>query len=203
MGMYLSHLGNRKPDLVARVYPDENYAREVMQLFSIGLWMLNPDGSRQLNAQNQPISTYNEFEHHRVCPGLHGLAFGGTNQNFGLYPRDFTVPMKGWDAEHDCDPKTLLLGGTLPAAHPVRETRAPLRWRMLRRDRQPIQSPECRSVHRAPADPASGHLESESRLHRQSIGGLCQQWRGRARRHESSDQSDPARSGGSRSREAK
>src|SRR5205814_3915652 len=37
--------------------PNENYPREVMQLFSIGLNMLNPDGSIQLNAQNQPIPT--------------------------------------------------------------------------------------------------------------------------------------------------
>jgi uncharacterized protein (DUF1800 family) len=118
MGMYLSHLGNRKPDSVARVFPDENYAREIMQLFSIGLWMLNPDGTRQLDGQGQPIPTYSNMNITEFARVFTGLAFGGTNQNFGLFPRDFTTPMKGWDAEHDCDPKTLLLGATLPARPP-------------------------------------------------------------------------------------
>ncbi|MEO7319106.1 MAG: DUF1800 family protein, partial [Chthoniobacteraceae bacterium] len=73
MGLYLSHLGNRKADPIAHTFPDENYAREVMQLFSIGLWMLNPDGTRQLDAQGQPIATYsnaNITEMARVFTGL-------------------------------------------------------------------------------------------------------------------------------------
>jgi len=57
MGMYLSHLGNRKEDLVAGRTPDENFAREVMQLFSIGLYELNMDGSVVLR-NGQPVPTY-------------------------------------------------------------------------------------------------------------------------------------------------
>ncbi|TAG10169.1 MAG: DUF1800 family protein [Verrucomicrobia bacterium] len=126
MGIYLSHLGNRKADVVARTFPDENYAREVMQLFSIGLWMLQPDGTRVLSngtnlgpsgetiPLNQPIPTYDNSTITQFARVFTGLAFGGTNVNFGLYPRDFTVPMKGWDAEHDLAPKTLLLGTTTP-----------------------------------------------------------------------------------------
>ena len=45
MGIYLSHVNNGKSDPVANTFPDENYAREVMQLFSIGLFELNADGS--------------------------------------------------------------------------------------------------------------------------------------------------------------
>ena len=44
MGVYLSHLKNEKEDAATGRIPDENYAREVMQLFAIGLWQLNPDG---------------------------------------------------------------------------------------------------------------------------------------------------------------
>ncbi|MDE2076536.1 MAG: DUF1800 domain-containing protein [Burkholderiales bacterium] len=58
MGCYLSHLHNEKEDLDSGRVPDENFAREVMQLFSIGLYELNPDGTRQLNAAGQPIETY-------------------------------------------------------------------------------------------------------------------------------------------------
>ncbi len=56
MGQFLSMLGNDKGN--ATTDPDENYAREVMQLFTIGLWQLNDDGSQQLDANNQPIPTY-------------------------------------------------------------------------------------------------------------------------------------------------
>lgn len=126
MGIYLSHLGNRKADAVAHTFPDENYAREVMQLFSIGLWMLQPDGTRVLSngtslgpggeiiPQNQPVPTYDNSTITQFARVFTGLAFGGTNENFGLYPRDFTVPMKGWDAEHDLAPKNLLRGTTTP-----------------------------------------------------------------------------------------
>jgi uncharacterized protein (DUF1800 family) len=57
MGIYLSHMRNQKEDLVTGRVPDENYAREVMQLFSIGLVQLNTDGTRQLQ-NGQPIDAY-------------------------------------------------------------------------------------------------------------------------------------------------
>lgn len=58
MGYYLSTRGNRKEDTRTGRVPDENYAREVMQLFTIGLYQLNNDGTRKLDANNQPIETY-------------------------------------------------------------------------------------------------------------------------------------------------
>ncbi|MGY0194607.1 DUF1800 domain-containing protein [Leptothrix sp. BB-4] len=57
MGAYLSHLRNQKDDPATGRVPDENYAREVMQLFSIGLVELNPDGSVRRNGTT-PIETY-------------------------------------------------------------------------------------------------------------------------------------------------
>ena len=57
MGVYLSHLRNQKADPVSGRVPDENYSREVMQLFSIGLHELNADGSMRLNAGSR-IDTY-------------------------------------------------------------------------------------------------------------------------------------------------
>jgi len=119
MGIYLSHLGNRRSDPVARTFPDENYAREIMQLFSIGLWMLNPDGTRQLDGNGQPIPTYGNpdiTEFAKVFTGLsYGLHVNGSTPGFAIYDGDFKVPMKGWDAEHDLGPKTLLRGATTPA----------------------------------------------------------------------------------------
>ena len=117
MGIYLSHLGNRKADPVNRIYPDENFAREIMQLFTIGLWELNPDGSRKQNSQGQPIPTYSNADITELARVFTGLSFGN-NDTFRLHPRDFTVPMKMWDEEHDCAAKTLIRGLALPARPP-------------------------------------------------------------------------------------
>jgi uncharacterized protein (DUF1800 family) len=114
MGIFLSHLGNRKADPVRNVYPDENFAREIMQLFTIGLWELNPDGTRRTDAEGRFIPTYSNRDITELARVFTGLSFGN-NTLFDLYPRDFTVPMKMWDAEHDLGPKKLLGGLALPA----------------------------------------------------------------------------------------
>ncbi len=58
MGVWLSHQGNRAADPLRGTAPDENYAREVQQLFSLGLVQLQPDGTLRLDASGQPIPTY-------------------------------------------------------------------------------------------------------------------------------------------------
>jgi uncharacterized protein (DUF1800 family) len=60
MGVYLSMLGNQKANPATNIRPDENYARELMQLMSIGLVELNLDGTLRLDAQGAPIPTYNQ-----------------------------------------------------------------------------------------------------------------------------------------------
>ena len=119
MGLYLSHFANKKSNLASRTFPDENYAREVMQLFSIGLWMLNPDGTRILDPQGQPVATYSNADITEFARVFTGLSFGalanGQPPQFDSFEGDFTVPMKGWDEHHDLGPKTLLLGATTPA----------------------------------------------------------------------------------------
>ncbi len=62
MGIYLSHMRNRKEDPATGRLPDENFARELMQLFTIGLHELNLDGSPKLNANGKPIETYNNAD---------------------------------------------------------------------------------------------------------------------------------------------
>ena len=58
MGRYLTFLGNQKEDAAGTRTPDENYAREVMQLMTIGLVELNNDGTPRLDGGGQPIPTY-------------------------------------------------------------------------------------------------------------------------------------------------
>ncbi len=62
MGYYLNTLGNKKEDPATGRMPDENYAREVLQLFSIGLYTLNLDGTPLLNASGQPIESYTQSD---------------------------------------------------------------------------------------------------------------------------------------------
>lgn len=58
MGYYLTYLGNRPADPDTGRMPDENYAREILQLFSIGLTELHPDGSPVLDGDGEPLETY-------------------------------------------------------------------------------------------------------------------------------------------------
>lgn len=62
MGRYLDMLRNDKPDPTTGRIPNENYAREVLQLFSIGLYRQWPDGSLMLNSRGEPVSTYGQDE---------------------------------------------------------------------------------------------------------------------------------------------
>jgi uncharacterized protein (DUF1800 family) len=117
MGFYLSHVGNQKANPTQRIYPDENFAREIMQLFSIGLWKLNPDGTRQLNPQGNPIPTYDNGDITELARVFTGISYGN-DASFALDPRDYLVPMKIWDEYHDCEPKTLLGGLQLPVRTP-------------------------------------------------------------------------------------
>jgi uncharacterized protein (DUF1800 family) len=120
MGRYLSHLKNRKPDPAANIYPDENFAREVMQLFSIGLWELNPDGTEKLGPDGQHIATYNNTTISNFARVFTGLSYGdAADNNFDYGGSNHMIPMKGFDSHHDLDPKTLLNGVTLPSRNPT------------------------------------------------------------------------------------
>ena len=117
MGVYLSMLGNEKPNPALNIRPDENYARELMQLFSIGLVELNIDGSVRLDASNQPIPTYDQS----IIEGFAHVFTGWTWANsptFGSGRVPVTsqyTPMELWPDYHDTGAKQLLNGVVLPA----------------------------------------------------------------------------------------
>ncbi|HVU35484.1 MAG TPA: DUF1800 family protein [Opitutaceae bacterium] len=121
MGFYLSHLRNRKPDPALQRFPDENYAREVMQLFSIGLWELNDDGSHKLDAEGREIPTYDNEVVTAFARVFTGFGFGDPSASvtrpadFLESAMNFSVPMALWEHEHDRGEKRLLRGIRLPA----------------------------------------------------------------------------------------
>jgi uncharacterized protein (DUF1800 family) len=114
MGVYLSMLGNEKPDVARNIRPDENYARELMQLFTIGLVELNPDGTEKLDGQGQPIPTYSQEIIEGFAHVYTGWTFGGSFA-FQLPSFDFMRPMQAYPAFHATGPKRVLRGAVIPA----------------------------------------------------------------------------------------
>ena len=122
MGIYLSHLGNRKADPDTGTFPDENFAREVMQLFSIGLWELENDGSRKVDEHGNPIPTYTIATITELARVFTGLDFAPP---IVKNTQNFESPMSMTDEWHDLDAKSLLNGVVIPArtaSHPDKGT---------------------------------------------------------------------------------
>ena len=125
MGDYLDMLRNDREDTYSGRVPNENYAREINQLFSIGLYKLHPDGSLIIDAYGQPIPTYNQETVIGFSYVFTGWGFGGienSDQNFYWhYPNNdnnqigWRVPMQAYPYHHSSLPKKLLNGVVLPA----------------------------------------------------------------------------------------
>ena len=115
MGVYLDMVNNDKANSVTQ--PNENYAREVMQLFSIGTTLLNPDGTPQVDAQNSPIPAYDQKNITELARALTGWTFAPTPGQItsGHNHYNTSAPMIAWDPNHDTGAKTLLNSFTLPA----------------------------------------------------------------------------------------
>ena len=113
MGSYLGHLRNFKADPERSIFPDENYAREIMQLFSIGLWELNIDGSLKLDYEERPIPTYTNFHVTELAKVMTGFNWGGTT-GYLRYNPESELPMSIWREVHDPGEKFLVNGGYLP-----------------------------------------------------------------------------------------
>lgn len=122
MGLYLSHIGNEKEDPATGRLPDENYAREIMQLFTIGLWELNPDGTRKLDGAGNPIPTYGQSDIRGLAKVFTGFTYRRclTDNNPGICLYGSRLgwspepTMVAFDRYHSISEKRFL-GRTLPA----------------------------------------------------------------------------------------
>jgi uncharacterized protein (DUF1800 family) len=115
MGYYLNMIQSEKENAGKGTYPNENYAREILQLFSIGLVKLNIDGSMQLDANGLPQPAYDENVVKGFARAFTGWSFGnaGTNFYMGENEGDWTQPMKGFSSKHEPGDKQLLDGYVL------------------------------------------------------------------------------------------
>jgi uncharacterized protein (DUF1800 family) len=118
MAKYLTYLNNRKEDPAANRVPDENYARELMQLFTIGLVQLNKDGTPKLDAQGAQIETYTNEDITGLAKVFTGLSwadgeFGGANPS-QTSPTAAYSPLAIFPEHHSSSEK-VFLGKTIAA----------------------------------------------------------------------------------------
>ena len=121
MGEYLSMKGNRKPEPDENIQPDENYAREVLQLFSIGQVLLNNDGTPMLDDEGVPLPSYDQTTIENFARVFTGWHFA--NADHFLWPKnsDYVSAMQPFEEYHDTDSKVLLNGTTLPGGQTARQ----------------------------------------------------------------------------------
>jgi uncharacterized protein (DUF1800 family) len=125
MGQYLNMMHNQKENPATGQVPDQNYAREVMQLFSIGLSQLNPDGTKKLDGSGNAIDTYGPDDIAGMSATLTGWSWGGPDtinaRFFGgalaADPNRQAVPMQAYAQFHSTAEKRFL--GTVVAAQSV------------------------------------------------------------------------------------
>jgi uncharacterized protein (DUF1800 family) len=116
MGRYLDMVNNDKPNAARGTSANENYARELMQLFTIGLNQLNQDGTLVVNSDGKPIPTYDQETVEEFSILFTGWTYApqpGTVAK-SHNPAYYDEPMVAWAANHDTSPKTLLNGFTIP-----------------------------------------------------------------------------------------
>ncbi len=100
--------------LSTRTNPNENFAREILQLFSIGTEVLNLDGTPQVDAQGMPLASYTQTHVNDFTRVFTGWNFNPTLLGTGITNwRDPMVPRGGQN--HDAGAKTLLNGFALPS----------------------------------------------------------------------------------------
>jgi uncharacterized protein (DUF1800 family) len=122
MGIYLTHMGNVKENPATGQTPDENYAREVMQLFTIGLWELNRDGTQKLDTQGNRIPTYTQDEIRGTAKVFTGWVNPLCDRQLGCLwgvgwntTADLARPLQLYSDLHSTSAKRIVGGRTLPA----------------------------------------------------------------------------------------
>ena len=127
MGLYLSHLRNQKENPSTGRMPDENYAREVMQLFTIGLYELNTDGSQRLDGSGRPIATYDNADVQGLARVFTGWSWAGPDKSNTRFsggtpdPDRDILPMQAYPQYHSTSSKSFL-EVTIPANTPAEDS---------------------------------------------------------------------------------
>lgn len=123
MGRYLDMVNNVKPAANSKLRANENYAREIMQLFTVGTVKLNADGSPMLDSGGKPLATYSQADIEELARVFTGWTFppAAGQAPRATNPTNYNGRMVAWEANHDTGAKTLLDGHRLPAGLTARQ----------------------------------------------------------------------------------
>ncbi|MDP2634005.1 MAG: DUF1800 family protein [Pseudoalteromonas sp.] len=114
MGKYLDHLGNEKADEERNIRPDENYARELLQLFSIGLEELSLNGLVKKDINGQPVPAYTQADIEGFAKVFTGWTFGAS-EFWGRPSNNHSILMSPFEAYHSTAEKHLISDVVIPA----------------------------------------------------------------------------------------
>lgn len=131
MGVFLSHRQNDKEDPASGRLPDENFARELMQLFTIGKWQLNQDGTRVKDADGNDIPTYTQDDIMGMAKVFTGWSWGGSDkseerwQGYSIGAEDtrsWNQAMQPYYNHHSSSEKRIVNGVVIPAGTSAEES---------------------------------------------------------------------------------
>ncbi len=123
MGEFLDMVNNAAFSEENPIPPNENYARELLQLFSVGTELLNADGTPQLGPDGQPIPAYTEEQVRQFTRALTGWTYPTRSHRELRWPNseNYAGEMEPYEERHDRGEKFLLNGVTLPAGQSARQ----------------------------------------------------------------------------------
>lgn len=124
MATYLTYFRNEKADPISGRVPDENYAREFLQLFTVGLVELNPDGTPVIQSDGSQVELYDNDDITELAKVFTGLSVGGVpfyQRLRALPPEAYYSPLVGFDEFHSAEPKNFL-GISIPANTAAEQT---------------------------------------------------------------------------------
>lgn len=166
MGRYLNMANNNKGNAGKGTAANENYAREVMQLFTLGLVKLNPDGSLAVDQNHQPVPTYNQDVVDNMAKAFTGWTYptapGATLK--ANNPAYYIGQMFAVEAYHDTTAKTIFDNVKIPAGHTAEQDLESVLDAMMQ---QPTMAPfVCQQLiqHLVTSNPSPGYIERVSKV---------------------------------------
>ena len=116
MAIFLTMIQSEKTDPSSNIHPDENYARELLQLFTLGVHELNLNGSLKLDHQGKPVPSYSQDDIEQFAKVFTGWNYANASYwKLSAHLSERTLPLVAWEGYHDISEKHLLNGVTLPA----------------------------------------------------------------------------------------
>ena len=174
MGTYLNMANNNKGNAAKGTSANENYARELLQLFTLGLTKLNLDGSPVLDSNGNPVPTYNQAEITSEAKMLTGWTYptapGATAKNNN--PAYYFGPMIAVETEHDTSAKTIFGNIQIPAGQTAEQDLESLLDALMA---QPTMAPfVCKQLiqHLVTSNPSPAYIERVATVFENNGGGV-------------------------------